>query len=105
MPVPQSLAVRQPKLLERVGHVKFHGVDADPAPFGDLAAGHAVLHGMHHPPPCGGRCDLPSPLCPLNWAIGVPIGGEPSAKAERLLSLQSSDPVSAVVFRGPKMLC
>src|ERR1700690_515723 len=52
-------------------------------------------------------------LCPLNCAIRVPIGGEPSATAEHLLSLPSSgldresepDPVSAVVYRGPKMLC
>src|SRR5205085_10018138 len=50
VPLPQAQAVRQAELLQHIGDMEFDGVQADTSPGGDLAVGHAMTHGLHHPP-------------------------------------------------------
>ena len=49
-PALELLAVAQAELRDRVLDVILHGVEADSAPFRDLAVAEAVPHGIHDPP-------------------------------------------------------
>ncbi len=109
VPAPQLGATREPQLLQRVGHVVLHGVQADALARRDLAIAQPVSHGLDDTP-FGGRQDIgvrrAAAIARVGHGGSLAAGAanfptRPCARDQRVLRLSWNSPSVAKVEGTP----